>query len=279
MRTRLFTALLCPLALLLAAAPAYAQYGARRIHTNLATGESYHIEVAGTLWDPTPNIVISSESLGILGDQVDFVNTLGIQKKTFKQLKLVLRPAKKHKFRFEYTPITYDAQQTINATFVFNGQRYSVGLPVTTNISWKAYRVGYEYDFLYRDRGFAGFVAEMKYTDVQATLTANILGSTGVEFSHAKAPIPAIGVIGRGYVVPNISITAEFTAFKLPDQALNSDKYGGKFYDFDLYGTVNFNNNVGAQAGYRSFDVFYKVKLDNGTMTLRGPYFGGVVRF
>ena len=54
---------------------------------------------------------------------------------------------------------------------------------------------------------------EAKYTDVQASLT-NILDS---EFVHARAPIPAIGFIGRGYVAPNISITGEFTFFKLPE--------------------------------------------------------------
>jgi hypothetical protein len=42
---------------------------------------------------------------------------------------------------------------------------------------------------------------------------------------------------------------------------------------------VNFNNYVGAQFGYRSFDMFYKVKKDNGTMKVNGFYFGGVARF
>ena len=51
------------------------------------------------------------------------------------------------------------------------------------------------------------------------------------------------------------------------------------YFDFDLYGTVNFTNNVGAQGGYRSFDVIYKVENDNGDLQLKGLYFGGVVRF
>jgi len=277
MRIRVCTATLALIACVLAAAPALAQ--SSRPNSEAATGEVYHVEVAGTIWDPTPDIVISSQSLGILGDQVDFVNTLGIQKSAFKQLKLVLRPAKKHKFRFEYTPINYTAQSTLHTSFVFNGQRYSIGLPVTTELKWSAYNFAYEWDFVYRNRGFAGVVAEAKYTDVSATLTANIDGSTGTEFTHARAPIPAIGGIGRVYVVPNISITGQFTFFKLPDQALDSNNYGGKYYDFDLYGTINFNNYFGAQVGYRSMDVFYKVQQDNGTMTLKGLYFGGVARF
>lgn len=278
MRTCVF-AIGCSLLFVVAAAvPASAQYGLRRA-SNRATGETYHIEVTGDLWNPTPTILISSESLGILGDQVNFVDTLGIEKTRFKQLKLVLRPAKKHKFRFEYTPMTYDATKTINESFVFNGQLFSVGLPVTTNLQWKSYRFAYEYDFLYRPRWFVGVVAEAKYTDIQATLSTSFAGFSDTEFTHARAPIPAIGGIGRAYVAPNISITGEFTAFKLPDRAVNSNDYGGKFYDFDLYGTVNFNDYVGAQLGYRSFDVFYKVKQDTGTMTLKGLYFGGVLRY
>jgi hypothetical protein len=229
MRTRACTSASLCLLTALAAAPAFAQSSGDRPRSDAATGETYHVEVAGTIWDPTPDIVLSSESLGILGDQVDFVNTLGIMKTNFKQLRLVLRPAKKHKFRFEYTPIHYESTATIQTSFVFNGQRYSVGLPVTTDLKWNAYRFGYEWDFVYKNRGFAGLVMDLKYTDVTATLAASVAGSTGVEFTHARAPIPAIGGIGRVYVVPNISITGEFTMFKLPDKALNSTDYSGKY--------------------------------------------------
>lgn len=279
MPTRLFATTLCLFAGLAAAVPAEAQYGARRApSSNRATGENYHVEVAGTIWNPTPEIVISSESLGIIGDNIDFVTTLGLEKTTFKQLKIVLRPATKHKFRIEYTPITYDAQQAVPVSFVFNGQRYSVGLPVTSELKWKAYRFGYEFDFLYKDRGFVGLLLETKYTDVTATLTANLAGVARTEFTHARGPIPSIGIIGRGYVTPNISITGEFSGF--PEVGTQgSSRYGGKYYDFDLYGTVNFTDKVGAQLGYRSFDVLYKVKQDSGTLKLKGLYFGGVARF
>lgn len=277
MRTRFFATTICLLSGLCAAAPAEAQYGARRAGSDRATGETYHIEVAGMLWNPTPEILIASEGLGQLGDNIDFVNTLGIEKTTFKQLKIALRPGKKHKFRFEYTPIKYTAQKTVPTTFVFNGQRFNVGIPVATELKWNAYRFGYEWDFIYRDRGFAGVVLDLKYTELSATLTAAAVGAA--QFTEARAPIPAIGFIARGYVVPNISITGEFTAFKLPEKALNSDDYSAKYYDFDIYGTVNFSDNFGAQAGYRSFDVFYKVKQDTGTLKLTGLYFGGVARF
>jgi hypothetical protein len=278
MRTRVFAITVCLLAGLSAALPAEAQYGARRATSNRATGENYHVEFAVEFWNPVPDpIIISSESLGIIGSNVDFVNTLGVAQTKFRQLRAVLRPATKHKFRFEYTPINYDAQKVVTASFVFNGQQYQVGVPVTTELKWHAYRFGYEWDFVYKNRGFAGLLLDLKYTDISATLTAPTVGAA--QFTHARAPIPSIGFIGRGYIVPNISITGEFSAFKLPERALNTDQYSGKYYDFDLYGTVNFNDHIGAQVGYRAIDVFYKVKQDTGTMTLKGPYLGAVARF
>ena len=277
MRIGVCTATLGLIACMLPAAPAQAQAGADRRNSDVATGETYHVEASGTLWNPSPDIVISSESLGILGSQVDFVNTLGIEKSTFKQLKLVLRPARKHKFRFEYTPIDYIAQTTLQTSFVFNGQRYNVGLPVATELRWNAYNFAYEWDFVYRSRGFAGVVAEAKYTDVTATLSSSVAGSNGVEFTHARAPIPAIGGIGRVYVVPNISVTGELTYFTIPDSV--GGRYQAHYTDFDLYGTVNFTNNIGVKGGYRSLDLGYHIKDDLGSFTLKGIYFGAVLRY
>jgi len=272
MRNRALATGVCVLWSWLAPAPAAAQYGVAG--SERATGETYHVEVGGYLWSPTPTVLITSESLGIIGSNIDFVEDLGIEKSTFRQLKVVLRPATKHKFRFEYTPISYDAESTLRRSIVFNGQRFDISLPVTTELKWKAYRFGYEWDFVYRERGFVGVLLELKYTDIEATLANTFVGS---EFVRARAPIPAIGVIGRVYPVPNISITGEFSGFKLPG-GIDED-YQGKYFDFDFYGTVNFTDNVGAQLGYRSLTVFYHVEEDEGDLKMKGFYFGGVLRF
>lgn len=271
MRTRVAASLVFCLAVL-AAATAHAQYTFQG-SSNRATGETYRVEVGGFLWNPTPDILIASEDFDIIGEEIDFVEDLGIEKKRHTQLRVVLRPATKHKFRFEYTPIKYSAEGEIRRTVTFNGVEFPVELPVATELIWRAYRFGYEWDFVYMDRGFVGLLLEAKYTHVEASL-ANVLQS---EFIRARAPIPAIGVIGRGYVTPNIAITGEFSAFRLPDSI--DEDYSGKFYDFDLYGTVNFTDNFGVQGGYRSFDVFFRVENDEGSMTMKGLYIGGVARF
>jgi hypothetical protein len=267
-----FTVVFC-LAGLLAAAPASAQYQLKEIG-DPATGETYHVEIGGYLWYPTPEILIRSEGLGIIGSEIDFIEDFQIEKSMFTQLKAVLRAGRKHKFRYEFTPIHYENERAIlQRSIIFNGQRFDVALPVAADLRWNSMRFAYEWDFVYRDRGFVGLVLEAKYTDVQTSLTNAFVGE---EFVSARAPIPALGVIGRGYVAANVSITGEFTAFKLPAV---DENYGGNYYDFDLYGTVNFTDHFGAQAGYRTLTVFYLVDDDEGHFKMKGLYFGGAFRF
>jgi hypothetical protein len=259
-------------------APSSAQFTPRSLG-DPATGEDYHIEASVGLWHPTADMSITSESeFNIAGTLIDFKKDLGLTDSTFKELHVVVKPTRRNKLRFQYIPINFEQEATLTRDIIFQGIRYRVGLPVNSQLDWKAYRFAYEFDFISRNRGFAGLILDAKYTDVFAALQSPI----DSESLHARAPIPTIGGIGRYYVVPNISITGELTGFKIPDSI--SEDYKGHYVDLDIYGTVNFTNNFGAQIGYRSFDLGYTVKDDNvvtdsGSFVLKGLYFGAVARF
>jgi hypothetical protein len=236
-------------------------------------GEPYWIEFGANLWGPQPDIVISSESLGIAGTDIDVQANLGVEKKSTYELALVLRPSKKNKFRFNYIPLKYDADTTITGEIIFNGIRYPVNTQVRTLLEWKTYRVGWEWDFISQPRWFIGSVFQVKWTDVNFELNSPI----GTEFARAKAPIPAIGFIGRAWVTTRVAITGEWSAFKLPDTI--DSRYGGHDYEWDVNGMVNITKNVGVRAGWRSHDIAYRVEADRGSAILDGFYFGGVVRY
>lgn len=276
MRTHtLFAAATAALFLGSLASPVQAQYGAQA-GGGRSIGETYHVEVMGGFWNPTPDILISSEALGIVGTEIDFVNDLGIEKSRFGDLRIVLRPTKKAKFRIAYTPISYTASTVLTRRIVFNGQAFNVSAPVDSELKWKQWRFGYEYDFIYRERGFVGLMLDVRYTDVQATLSSQFLGQSYSEFAQAKAPVPSIGGIARVYVVPNVAVTFELSALKVPTI---DEKYEATYIDWDLSGTYNFSDNVGAQVGFRNLNVEYLADLDTGDMKLRGLYFGAVARF
>jgi hypothetical protein len=254
------------------AAPAAAQYKPRTVN-DPATGEKYHIEAGAGYWFPTADIVISSEQLGIPGSQIDVKRDLGLTDQRFPVLDIQLRPARSHKFRLQYIPVNYTQTTTLAQDIVFNGIRYRLGVPVNSVLDWKTYEIGYEYDFVVKNWGFVGFDLQAKYTDV----TVNLASPLNTEFAHARGPIPAIGGIARYYIVPNIAITGELSGFKIPDSV--SDQYHAHYVDLDIYGTLNLTNNVGVKGGYRSRDVGYLIKSDSGDFTLKGIYFGAVLRY
>lgn len=271
MKRTVFVWLACTFGVLAPVATAHAQYGTRSLG-DPAVGEKYKVEVSLGFWSPEPELTFSSESLGIVGTPINAITDLGFQKENFRDFRLVLRPTKKLKFRIGYTPIKYEAETTFTRTIVFNGQRYDIGLPVTSTFDWKDWRFGLEYDFLYKDRGYLGFITEAKYTDAQVMLASPL----AAEFTKVKVPVPTIGAAGRVYLVKNLSVTGELTGLKLAYQ--NNE---GTYVDLNIYGTFNFTNNVGVQGGYRTLKVDYIVNDgdDTGNLRLKGLYFGGVARF
>ena len=263
-------------ALTLVAIPQIATAQFRPVAAEAAVGEKYHIEAAYGWWDAQPELIVNSESLGILGTDVDLISDLGIEKHRLGKFNLVLRPAKKHRLKFERLPITYERDSfPVQRSFVFNGQNYTVGLPVTTSVDFTTYSFGYEYDFLYFPRGFIGANINIKLTNIDVDLRTPI----GSEFFQQSAPIPAFGFAGRGYITRNFAIDGEFTFFRIPESLEEQLDGDGSYNDFDIHGTYNFNNYIGAQLGWRKTTIFYEAQFDSGDLKFSGIYFGGVVRY
>jgi hypothetical protein len=254
----------------ISATSARAQYGRPNV-SDPAIGEKYHVEAVLNLWNPSLDATISSESLGIIGSEIDVKADLGYQDKSIREFRFVLRPGRKHKFRVAYTPVSLDSDILLQKEIIFNGIRFNIGLPLQSEFKWNTWRFGYEYDFVYRDRFYAGFILEGRYMDASLNLRTPI----DDEFAEARGVLPAVGGIVRGYVHERVSITGEMVGMKVPE----IQDYFGSFFDLDIYGTVNITNNFGVQGGYRWLDASYEAELDTGDLEMKGFYFTGVVRF
>jgi len=235
-------------------------------------GEDYHAEIGFTFWNPSVDGIISSEQFDIIGSKIDFVGDLGFEKSRFRDMRIVLRPAKKHRFRIQHTPISYSAESLFSRTIVFNGIAYPLSVPVASQFDWTVWRLGYEYDFLYLPRGFVGALFEVRHTKMEANLA-----TIGIdEFTTATAPLPALGVVGRVYPIREVAVNFELTGFKLPD--IDPD-YDANYFDWDIYGTVNLTNYVGLQVGWRRVSTYLAIEKDAGDLKFQGLWFGGAVRY
>jgi hypothetical protein len=207
------------------------------------------------------------------GSTIDLKNDLGLADKKVAEFQLMVKLALKHKIRVQFIPISYTQTATTPRALTFNSQTYPAGSSITSSLAWNAWRFGYEYDFVSTYRGFIGTIVDVKYTDVGAALTAP--GVAGA--ASARAPIPALGGIGRIYLAQNLSITGELTGFKFPGGWIKSTS--GSYADMDLYAMLNFTDAFGIRAGLRKFDVEYTLTNDTGSFKLSGPYVGVSLRF
>ena len=157
----------CVTAIVLAAAPAQAQFKPSPLN-DPATGEDYHIEGGAALWFPSAQIAVSSERFGIPGTRIDFKADLGLTDQTE-----IPTSGSCSSHREGASSASSSSRSSTNRsrrcaeTSCSTASAIALGLPVTSLLEWKAYRAAYEFDFVSNDRGFAGFVVEAKFTDVR----------------------------------------------------------------------------------------------------------------
>jgi hypothetical protein len=237
--------------------------------------EDYRAEIAAGVWSASPDVVITSGTLGIDGSGIDFVGDLGLIRKALPQVRLVLKAAPRHKLRVGYVPTSYEAGTTLSRTISFGGTNFTIGVPVTASLNFQAWRFGYQYDVVSANGGFAGLIAELRYARVGTDVRSTFLG---VESSLGDAFIPAVGGTGRIYLHRRVAVTGEVMWFEIPE-LVDGLGGGGRSVDFDVSGLVTFTRNFGVQAGYRTLDVSYRRRDDAGAVGLKGVYLSSLIRF
>lgn len=257
--------------LIAAATPANAQQ-TRPGERQTVYGEKYSVEMTTSWWTPSVYGVVRSDAIDAIGSSISFTDDLGYESSRFTDLRFVVRPAKKHRIRIQYTPIEYRATTTFNRDVTFRGEVFPVSVPIESTFGWHVWRTGYEWDFLYHPRAFVGVLGEARFIDMTAQLTSPIASAT----VSAHAVVPALGVFGRVYVLPDLAINFEWSGFQVPKIFEVADNTQS---DWDLYATVNFTNNFGGQIGWRKATTFIKVKDDTGDLKFEGLWFGLVVRY
>ena len=266
------------LALVLGASRVNAQFRP----SNPVPGENYHVELGLMFWNTSPGIVIGSPSLGQFSPApVDFVGLLGLEDKRFSEFRGVLKGGR-HKLRISRIGFNFSQTVVPPSTVTIDGRTFPVTAPTTGAFDWDMFRLGYEHDFGQSDRGYIGLITEVKFNSVTAALRAPDLNATA-NIQDVSVPAPQLGVVARVYPHKNVSITAEFTGFKvlsfLRTALTDAETFEANFKDFEIYGTVSITRFLGLQGGYRSLSVEYEVDAENGDLQMKGPYFGGMIRF
>jgi hypothetical protein len=224
-------------------------------------------ELTFRYWSPTPELVTTVVGLGL--GTVDFGEEFALENERFREYRFSI--GRRHKARVSRVKFSYVQDAVITRTVTVGGQPQTITAPWNADIQWNLWTVGYEWDVVSSEAGFFGVIGELKHNHLVASMTSPGIGSASTDVT---VPVPTVGVIGRAYLGTAASVTAEWTGFKL-----NRDDWEGKFTDFDLYATINVGRAFGVQGGYRVVDVEYLVDGETGTLKMKGPYFGGQLKF
>ncbi len=256
-------------------ASAAAQFGRpapKKTAARPAMGENYHVELSAAWWKPGLFGSIASDRLNLIGSKIDLVSDLGFGDARFKDFRVTVRPGRKHKLRYQQTPLAYTASGVLARTVTFAGHTFDAALPVDSQLGWKVTRFGYEWDFIYKARGFVGALFEVRQTELSAGLSSLVVsGEAG-----AQAPLPAIGVVARAYPLPDLALNLEIGGLKVPEF---DGKYEGNYTDIDLSATVNISNNLGISGGWRRINTNLRIEQDFGKLKFQGLWFGGAIRY
>ena len=106
-----------------------------------ATGERYHVEAAVAFWNPPPHLEVASESLGILGTTDRRRAPISASSRSASpSCASCCGPRASTSSASNYLPMSYNgAARPCIRDFMFNGIRYGVNLPVTTELAWKTW--------------------------------------------------------------------------------------------------------------------------------------------
>ena len=186
---------------------------------------------------PTRRSSSTRESLGIPGDRRGpGRGPRASSRSSCGKLNVVLRPATKHKFRFKYLPIKYEAPTTHQA-------RVRLQRPAVSRRPAGQHR-GRLHDLPLRLRVRLRLPQprvrrRAHRPEVHRRPRGAREPDAAPEFTTAVAPIPTIGFVGRGYV--GQELRRHRRGLVLPGaRRAGSEDYDGEYTDCDFYGTVNF---------------------------------------
>ncbi len=232
------------------------------------------VEVWGELryWRPTLESRIVASEPGFPGTTVDPVDALGVEEEQNAfEARAGISFLGRHKFRIGYLPLSFDGDRVITQGVTFQGQTFSVGTRVLTDLDVKILRAGYEFDFFKTPLGYLGILFEVHYFDGEARLRDS--AGTQDRTVDFRVPVPVVGLAFRTYptITRIVSVGAELVGVYAGST--------GHYLDGEASITFSPWPFVELTGGYRVIDLEGEEGDDSLDLFLHGPFASLTVRF
>ena len=243
-------------------------------------GELHRIELLGSLWPPAQDLTVAHRGPGASGTTTGAARDAGAPAPRFMDLRLRLRLSRRQRVHLDSLPVRYDAVTAPDRPASPADAELEPGAPAASILTWRTWRLAYEYDLIHVARGSFGLFAEATYTDVRIARDSRcVAGSAACELARIRRPIPAVGGIVRLYPSPVIMLGAEASLLRMPWGIDDFLGYTGEHLAYDVHGVLNFVDAFGIQLGYRSRTLSLRTTEQDYDLKLEGVYAGVLLRF
>ena len=248
--------------------------------TDSPVGELHRIELLGSLWPPAQDLTVAHRGSGASATTTGAAGDPGAADPRFMDLRMRLRLSRRQRVHFDYLPVRYDAVTAPDRPASPAGAERRPGAPVASILTWRTWRLAYEYDVIHLARGSLGLFAEATYTDVRIARDSGcVAGSAACELARMRRPIPAVGGVVRLYPSPVIMLGAEASLLRMPWGLGDFLGYTGEHLAYDVHAVLNFIHAFGLQLGYRSRNLSLRTTEQDYDLKLEGVYAGVLLRF
>ncbi len=196
-------------------AMATAQYGTPELVTGVPA-EQYHVEVAGTIWNPGLSGIISSQRLGIIGSNVDFVDDLGLRAVEFHGLADCAAAEQEVTVSDPGTRQSNTRRKRRSSgNIIFNGRSFPALAAVTVRARLEGVAIRVPVRLPLPGAGLHRCAARraLYADDSLAVLAAH----QRVHGGQAR-PLPSIGIVGRAYPIKELALNFEVSLFRVPQE-------------------------------------------------------------
>jgi len=207
-----------------------------------------------------------------LGADFDFKSDLGIGDENLPEGRLLFHLFGGHKLRFIYTQVQYEGSETVSRTIEFEGQSYTSGTRVNSDLELFYVRAGWLWEFLNVLKMVRlGTVVEAAGLFADATLEGPNLIPAIKESQEYVAVLPMGGLTLHVQPFKWVDVYGEASGFPAGSYGYFFDGEAGVKLTPIRYFTV--------KGGYRFMDIRAEKDPDFLKVQFSGPFVGGVFEF
>jgi hypothetical protein len=205
---------------------------------------------------------------GATGTDVDLEDTLGVEPRDTVLGVDGFVKILGSRINFGYSQSSHSGEEELDTSVVFNGESYSAGTRVATDIDLKRYKLMYGYDFSIKVVN-VGILVGVHGIDIDARLKSEIPGIE--EQENLRGAIPVLGLTLGIHPIKKLAIHAEASGLSLTISGVRVKLIDG-FAGVDWLFVPMF----GVKGGYRYFrlDAEDDDEQDSLSLTQSGPFVG-----